>query len=1133
MPLTPNSPVALQLQKRRERAGLLVVMAVVLTLLVASRWDSWRDLEHRERTSLQAQARAIEDALLRQLVTTRAALQGTRSNLEGMPRQEGQLFAAMRLVALAEAMPGIRSLHLLDARGLVWASSDPGLVGSSFAASEHFRSIADGRPLRERLYLSQPHLVAADVRSVSLSLALLGEDGAFSGVATATLEPGYLRTLIAATLYASDMTGLIVHGGSGQIVLQHPEPPVGGETGDQLLGPESTLWRHRQSGQQAQVLSGTLPTSAGQPGPPRLLALRSMQPAELQMDAPLLLALSRDLGVVFAPWWVDSAIAAGLLLLGSAAAWLGLRSLQRRRAELEMLALSNATRHAADNERLAMALRGGDLALWDTQLPSRTSVVNDRWYTMLGFSRDDNDASGAQWVARIHPDDRDRVLAAQQAHIDGRTPAYEATYRLHHRQGHWVWVLDRGQVVERDPQGRALRMVGTHMDISERVRAEQAVRDSEAQLIQLTAALPGPVSRLDRDGRCLFCNAASERWFGRSHAQEDGRSWRDMYPAEVLAVVDPQMALALAGQTCTFDVALPTLTGPRDSMVSLVPDRDPGGAVQGCFVVVTDISQRKHAEQALRDSQDQLRMASRLARLGGWRQDFLTGEPTLSEDLQTMLGLPPGRQLAASEGFSFVAAESQESLRTHTSKCRETGLPFDVEIDAFTVPNPKARSLRLRVLGEAVHNAAGRVVAMQGAVQDVTEAYAAAQHLQQLEAERLALERQLREAQKMESIGTLAGGIAHDFNNILPAILGNVALARADLPHLPPTHVALQSLDQINIAALRARSLVQQILTFSRRRPSALQPQPLRPVVEETLALLRATLPATVLLDEQLAEETLVVEADATQLQQVLMNLCTNAWHALPEGHGRIEVGLRALSDGEAATLDLQSLPPGPLVHLWVRDDGSGIDAATLPRIFDPFFTTKAAGRGTGLGLSVVHGIVRAHQGAIKVESEPGAGSTFHVYLPRQALPEAEPAAKVDLPAAAQGHGQQLLYVDDDEVMVQLVQRLLERDGYRVLVSASARDALARVRDAPENFDLVVTDFNMPEMTGLDLARALAEVRPELPVIISSGYLTDHLRSEAKAAGVRALLRKENTLDKLPQLVGKVLAATAVPEGNS
>ena len=304
-------------------------------------------------------------------------------------------------------------------------------------------------------------------------------------------------------------------------------------------------------------------------------------------------------------------------------------------------------------------------------------------------------------------------------------------------------------------------------------------------------------------------------------------------------------------------------------------------------------------------------------------------------------------------------------------------------------------------------------------------------------------------------------------------------------------------------------------------------------MVEETLALLRATLPATVLLDEQLAEETLVVEADATQLQQVLMNLCTNAWHALPEGHGRIEVGLRALSDGEAATLDLQSLPPGPLVHLWVRDDGSGIDAATLPRIFDPFFTTKAAGRGTGLGLSVVHGIVRAHQGAIKVESEPGAGSTFHVYLPRQALPEAEPAAKVDLPAAAQGHGQQLLYVDDDEVMVQLVQRLLERDGYRVLVSASARDALARVRDAPENFDLVVTDFNMPEMTGLDLARALAEVRPELPVIISSGYLTDHLRSEAKAAGVRALLRKENTLDKLPQLVGKVLAATAVPEGNS
>jgi CheY-like chemotaxis protein len=257
------------------------------------------------------------------------------------------------------------------------------------------------------------------------------------------------------------------------------------------------------------------------------------------------------------------------------------------------------------------------------------------------------------------------------------------------------------------------------------------------------------------------------------------------------------------------------------------------------------------------------------------------------------------------------------------------------------------------------------------------------------------------------------------------------------------------------------------------------------------------------------------------------MNLCTNAWHALPEGRGNIQVGLQAVGAEQAAALVQSGVPQGPCVHLWVRDDGSGIDEATLQRIFDPFFTTKAVGHGTGLGLSVAHGIVRAHQGAITVDSVPGGGSTFHVYLPRLALPETPPAGGGELPDTAPGRGQQVLYVDDDEVMALLVQRLLEHAGYRVRTCATAADALAQLREAPQAFDLVITDFNMPEMSGLDLARALAGLRPELPVIISSGYLTDRLRSDAKAVGVRALLRKENTLEKLPALVGRVLGETA------
>src|SRR5205814_4727110 len=241
------------------------------------------------------------------------------------------------------------------------------------------------------------------------------------------------------------------------------------------------------------------------------------------------------------------------------------------------------------------------------------------------------------------------------------------------------------------------------------------------------------------------------------------------------------------------------------------------------------------------------------------------------------------------------------------------------------------------------------------------------------------VEAQLRHGQKMDSVGTLAGGIAHDFNNILGAVIGNVALARQEVGE---GHAALLHLDEIHKASVRARNLVRQILTFSRREPQELLTQPLRPIVEETHQLLRATLAARVEIEVALGDALLHVEADATQVQQVLMNLCTNAWHALPDGAGRIHIGLDATSLDEAAAQRLGGLPGGRYAHLWVSDTGIGMDAATRERIFEPFFTTKPVGQGTGLGLSVVHGILSAHHGAIDVDSEPGQGSTFHLYFP-------------------------------------------------------------------------------------------------------------------------------------------------------
>jgi PAS domain S-box-containing protein len=389
------------------------------------------------------------------------------------------------------------------------------------------------------------------------------------------------------------------------------------------------------------------------------------------------------------------------------------------------------------------------------------------------------------------------------------------------------------------------------------------------------------------------------------------------------------------------------------------------------------------------------------------------------------------------------------------------------------------------------------------------------------EADLRKFEAQLRDVQKMESIGTLAGGIAHDFNNILGTILGNVTLARGDLG---VDHPALVSLEEIHKASVRARNLVQQILTFSRREPTELVTQPLHPVVEETHKLLRATLPARVELDVMLTDRPLHALVDATQVQQVLMNLCTNAWHALKDDAGRIGVGLDTVILDHGAAQRLSGVPPGSYAHLWVSDTGSGMDAATRARIFEPFFTTKPVGHGTGLGLSVVHGILSAHHGAVSVDSELGLGSTFHLYLPLVGSIESSAAlTESAVPMRAMGHGEHVLYVDDDETMVVMVERILARSGYRVSGFNDPLEAVAAVREHPDAFDFVVTDFNMPEFSGLDVARALAHITPRLPVVISSGYITDELRDEAKLAGVRSLLEKQNTFQELSDLVGRIL----------
>jgi two-component system cell cycle sensor histidine kinase/response regulator CckA len=453
-------------------------------------------------------------------------------------------------------------------------------------------------------------------------------------------------------------------------------------------------------------------------------------------------------------------------------------------------------------------------------------------------------------------------------------------------------------------------------------------------------------------------------------------------------------------------------------------------------------------------------------------------------------------QQMAKEGLSVL----------ETSHRRRDGSIVDVEISG--------RSLELD----------GKRVLFNSA-RDITER-------KQAEAARAALETQLRESQKMEALGTLAGGIAHDFNNIVPAIVGNAELARQDAG---PGHAAQRSLEEILKASRRAKDLVRQILAFGRRQVTERRVIPLAPAVEESMRLLRATLPAGVSLSVECAPDAPMVLADATQIEQVLLNLCSNAWQVVQgRGHpGVIEVRLEAhvvvggaYSGPEQRSRDGRVvLPPGRYARLTVRDNGPGMDHATRSRIFEPFFTTKPAGEGTGLGLAVVHGIVQGHDASIEVQSAPGEGTSFRIYFPAVAAPDSVAPARPPATALAHGGGKHILCVDDDESIVFLMSRLLERQGYRVSGYTDPGEALAAVRAEPGQFDLAVTDYNMPGMSGLEVARALREIRADLPVAMASGYVTEELRAQAPAAGVTELLYKPNTVDELCEVVARLANA--------
>jgi signal transduction histidine kinase/ActR/RegA family two-component response regulator len=379
-------------------------------------------------------------------------------------------------------------------------------------------------------------------------------------------------------------------------------------------------------------------------------------------------------------------------------------------------------------------------------------------------------------------------------------------------------------------------------------------------------------------------------------------------------------------------------------------------------------------------------------------------------------------------------------------------------------------------------------------------------------------ERQLQQAMKLQAIGTLAGGIAHDFNNILSPIVGYTELSIDDIPE---DSQARKYLEGILKATNRAKELVQQILMFSRQNDQERQPMKVQNLIKEALKLLRATIPATVEINCDVGQDCGPIMGDPTQIHQVIMNLCTNAYHAMQETGGSLDVSLKEIDISYEQTMERLGMKLGKHVQLTVKDAGHGMEPEVLERIFEPYYTTKEQGKGTGLGLSVIHGIVKNHGGDITVSSQPGKGAVFNIYLP--VIDHIDVETESAETTIATNGSERILLIDDEEQIIDFEQQILERLGYKVISKTDSEEALEEFAAQPDQFDLVITDMTMPKMTGDQLARKMMDIKPEIPVILCTGFNEAITEEKALAMGIDKFVMKPIVKDKLANTIRAVL----------
>jgi PAS domain S-box-containing protein len=735
-----------------------------------------------------------------------------------------------------------------------------------------------------------------------------------------------------------------------------------------------------------------------------------------------------------------------------------------------------------------------------TMAERRFTEVNESFLSTLGYSRKEVvGRTGGELGLFVEPERQQEV--AEAILKEGRVHNVELSVKT--KDGSLLEGLFSGEII--DNQGEK-SLLSVMIDITARKRAQVVLQEREASLRAILNNAPFMMWLKDREGKFLAVNEVFAKSCGRESPDEvTGKTDFDFYPSELAERyrADDREVMTSKVQK---SVEEPILDAGETKWVETfkMPILDKDGSVLGTTGFARDITDRKQehlAEQRrTQEAKRLLAIALEQAAEGVLITDAVGKIEYVNPEFETISGYTGGELL----GQNPRMLNSGSSAQANFAELWTSIAKGNAWRGRLANRKKDGALLHLESTISPVRNAEGTIVNYLALMRDVTK--------------ELLLEKQLIQAQKMEAIGTLAGGIAHDFNNMIFAITGYTELALEELPKGSQVESDLQ---RVLHASTRAGDMVKQILTFSRQGQLERKPLDLSPIIKEGLKFLRASIPSTVEIRQHIELGLRKVHADPTQIHQVLMNLCTNASHAMRDGKGVLSVSLSSTQVDSAFAEKHPPLIPGSHVTLTVTDTGYGIPPELMDRIFEPYFTTKPTGEGTGLGLSVLYGIVRSHGGIVTVANAPRQGTTFTVYLPIVEDEEAEDetAASDHVPT---GH-ECILLVDDEQILVEMEQAILERLGYEVVAQTSPVQAVEVFSSDPKRFDLVITDLTMPKMTGVDLAKELTAIRPGVPLILCTGYSEKIEDADAKKLGFGAMIVKPILKKDIAKVIREVL----------